>query len=170
MWRTEWGSLLTGKGVTEYTGVNLQFLSTGKTMREPTAQNLSVLEQAIDRLSKGLVRYRQESSDLLVRDGLIKRFKESYGISHKTLKSYLCMMSATPDVYADMPFQDLIHFGNESGLLKSDCPRRMLFREMSVKTSQAYDNRYASDVVREVPNFIQEAQFLRDQLHQRLGS
>lgn len=138
-------------------------------MREPPALDISSLENAVERLSEGLTRYQRESSDLQIRDGLVQRFEFTYEISHKMLKRYLSMTSASPDEYTDLPFQDLIRSGNESGLLKSDWPRWRLFREMRGKTSHTYDEKIALEVVREIPEFLEEAQYLRDQLRQRLG-
>ena len=41
--------------------------------------DISVLEKAIDRLSEGLERYRQDISDTQIRDGLIQRIEFSAG-------------------------------------------------------------------------------------------
>jgi hypothetical protein len=66
--------------------------------------DISALEKAIDRLSEGLARYRQDISDTQIRDGLIQRFEFTYELSHKMLKRYLISVAPSPDDYQAMPF------------------------------------------------------------------
>lgn len=129
--------------------------------------DLSSLFNAIDRLDEGLARYLADPSDTQIRDGLIQRFEFTYEISHKMLKRYLEMVSPTPEQFDGMPFQDMIRSGNEQGLLLSDWPRWRTFRDMRSKTSHTYDEAKALEVVAEIPAFLNEAQYLRDQLKAR---
>ncbi len=129
--------------------------------------DLSSLFNAIDRLDEGLARYLADPSDTQIRDGLIQRFEFTYEISHKMLKRYLEMVSPTPEQFDGMPFQDVIRSGNEQGLLLSDWPRWRTFRDMRSKTSHTYDEAKALEVVAEIPAFLDEAQYLRDQLKAR---
>ena len=78
------------------------------------ALDLRPLVNAIDRLREGLTRYQQDTSDTQIRDGLIQRFEFTYELSHKMLKRYLEMASATPEQFDSMPFADLIRTGNEN--------------------------------------------------------
>ena len=48
--------------------------------------DITPLERAIQRLDEGLERYRNDTSDLQIRDGLIQRFEFTYELSCKTLK------------------------------------------------------------------------------------
>lgn len=129
--------------------------------------DLSPLSKAINRLDEGIARYETDTSDTQIRDGLIQRFEFTYEISHKMLKRYLEMASATPEQFDGMPFQDVIRSGNEQGLLLSDWPRWRTFRDMRSKTSHTYDEAKALEVVTEIPAFLQEARFLCDQLKAR---
>lgn len=133
------------------------------------ALDLRSLVNAIDRLREGLARYRQDITDTQIRDGLIQRFVFTYEVSHKMLKRYLEMASATPEQFESMPFADVIRTGNEQGLLLSDWPRWRLFREMRGKTSHTYDEAIALNVVAEIPAFLEEAVYLRDQLKARVA-
>ena len=47
------------------------------------------LDRAIQRLEEGLARYRTDTSDTQIRDGLVQRFKFTYELGHKVLKRYL---------------------------------------------------------------------------------
>lgn len=129
--------------------------------------HLSPLSNAIDRLDEGIVRYQTDTSDTQIRDGLIQRFEFTYEISHKMLKRYMEMASATPEQFDGMPFQDMIRSGNEQGLLLSDWPRWRTFRDMRSKTSHTYDEAKALEVVAEIPAFLEEAKFLLVQLKDR---
>ena len=129
--------------------------------------DLSPLSNAVDRLDEGIARYQTDTSDTQIRDGLIQRFEFTYEISHKMIKRYMEMASATPEQFDGMPFQDLIRSGNEQGLLLSDWPRWRTFRDMRSKTSHTYDEVKALEVVAEIPAFLREAKFLLGQLKDR---
>lgn len=128
----------------------------------------SSFEKALARLDEGLARYRQDTSDTQIRDGLIQRFEFTYEISHKTLKRYLESSSPTPAQYDLMPFQDLIRSANEQGLLLGDWSRWRTWRDMRSRTSHTYDESVALQVVAGIPEFLQEAKYLFDQIRRRL--
>ncbi|MDE2686213.1 MAG: nucleotidyltransferase substrate binding protein [Chloroflexota bacterium] len=125
-------------------------------------------ERAIRRLEEGLARYRADISDIQIRDGLIQRFEFTYELGHKVLKRYLEHVSASPDQFDEMTFQDMIRTANEQGLLLGDWPDWRRFREMRARTSHAYNEDAAILVVDAIPRFIEEATFLRDKLRERL--
>ena len=126
--------------------------------------DISPLLNAIARLQEGWQRYQQDISDIQIRDGLVQRFEFTYEISHKMLKRYLEMASATPELFDQMPFQDLIRTGNEQGLLLGSWPDWRLYREMRGKTSHSYDEAVALEVVAGIPKFLAEASYLSEQM------
>lgn len=130
--------------------------------------DIGPLEKAIERLDEGLKRYQQDVTDLQIRDGLVQRFKLTYELSHRMLKRYLKYTSANPEQYDTLPFQDLIRSANEKGLLKGDWPAWRSYREMRGRTSHTYDENVALQVVAGIPDFLEEAYHLRDQLRSRL--
>jgi len=125
------------------------------------------LRNALIRLDEGYQRYLLDTSDIQIRDGLIQRYEFTYEISHKILKRYIEMTSPNPEIWDAMPFADLIRTGNELSLLKSDWTAWKVFREMRAKTSHTYDEDIALTVVQIIPKFIQEIQFLVNQLEIR---
>lgn len=131
--------------------------------------DLHPFAKAIARLQEGIARYQQDVTDTQIRDGLIQRFEFTYEISHKMLKRYLEMASATPEEYDSIAFQDLIRSGNEQNLLLSDWPQWKKYRDMRSKTSHTYDEDVALEVVASIPAFLQEAIYLKDQLQARLA-
>ena len=131
--------------------------------------DLTPLQRAIERLSEGWARYRQNPADTQLRDGLIQRFEFTYEISHKTLKRYLEYAAPTPEQYDQMPFADLIRSANEQGLLRGDWPAWRRYREMRAKTSHTYDENVALEVVAGIPEFLDEARYLHEALARRLA-
>ncbi len=132
--------------------------------------DISPLVNAIDKLAQGLDRYLKDTGDDQIRDGLIQRFEFTYELSHKMLKRYLQMTAASPDEFDNAPFQYLIRSANEQALLLGDWPAWRRFREMRSRTSHTYDETVALEVVAGIPDFLKEAEFLRDQLLQRIAS
>lgn len=130
--------------------------------------DIRALERAVVKLEEGLTRYRLDVSDEMVRDGLIQRFEFVYELSHKTLKRYLEYTSPSPELFDEMPFQDLIRSGNEHGLLLGDWPVWREYRKLRGKTSHTYDEKMALEVVQDLDRFLEEVRYLRDQLRAHL--
>jgi len=111
-------------------------------------------------------RHQLNASDTLIRDGLIQRFKVTYEVSCRTLKRYLEATSANPAEPDAMPFQDLIHSGNERGLLREDWPVWRKYRDMRSRTSHTYSEDVALQVVSGIPDFLEEAAYLWQRLNE----
>lgn len=131
--------------------------------------NTTFLENALICLQEGFSRYQKDTSDAQIRDGLIQRFEFTYDLSCKTLKRYLESVSARPEEYDSMPFADLIRSANEQGLLQGNWPVWKDYRHMRNKTSHTYDEAIAIAVVKDIPAFIKEIEFLLSQLQDRLN-
>jgi nucleotidyltransferase substrate binding protein (TIGR01987 family) len=132
--------------------------------------DLTPLANAVARLEEGLARYRLDTSDTQIRDGLIQRFEFTYELSHKMLKRYLESISPSPGEYDAADFQYLIRSANEQGLLLSDWPAWRNFRDMRSKTSHTYDEKIALEVVTNIEPFLAESQHLVKQIEARLKS
>jgi nucleotidyltransferase substrate binding protein (TIGR01987 family) len=131
------------------------------------ALDLTPLSKALQRLAEGLARYRLDTGDAQIRDGLILRLTSTYEISHKMLKRYLESASANRAAFDAMPFADLIRTANEQGLLLGNWTDWKRFREMRSRTSHAYDEEVALGVVEGIPAFLAEGEFLLKQLQGR---
>jgi hypothetical protein len=59
--------------------------------------DLTPLRNAIARLEEGLERYRRDTADTHIRDGLIQRFEFTYEFAHKFLRRHLALSAAIPD-------------------------------------------------------------------------
>ena len=133
-----------------------------------SAIDLTPLSSAVARLSEGLERYLRDVSDTQIRDGLIQRFEFTYELSHKMLKRFLSSVSASPGEYEAADFHYLIRSGNEQGLLLGDWSVWRTYRDMRARTSHTYDEKVALEVVAGIASFLEEAQFLVQQIGVRL--
>jgi nucleotidyltransferase substrate binding protein (TIGR01987 family) len=129
--------------------------------------DLSPLQNALQRLQEGWIRYLQDTTDIQIRDGLIQRFEFTYELSHKMLKRHLMLKAASSDDYETADFQFIIRSASEQGLLKGDWLQWRTYREMRSKTSHSYAEEIAIEVVERIPAFLDEATFLLDKLLQR---
>jgi nucleotidyltransferase substrate binding protein (TIGR01987 family) len=128
---------------------------------------IEAFERAILRLEEGWVRYQQDVADAQIRDGLVQRFQFTYELGHRMLKRFLEYASPTPEQFDAMAFQDIIRTANEQGLLLGNWSDWRRYREMRSRTSHAYDEAVAREVVAGIPAFLEEARYLRDQLRRR---
>ena len=129
---------------------------------------ITPFERAIQRLQEALERFRSDTTDTVVRDGLIQRFEFTYELGPKILKRYLEYASANPEQFDRMTFQDLIRTANEQGLLLGEWVDWRGFREMRAKSSHTYDEEMSLEVIENIPRFIEEAVYLRDRLRDAL--
>lgn len=129
--------------------------------------DISSFVKAVSRLEEGLEQYTLHADNDIYRDALIQRFEFTYELSHRMLKRYLEMTTASADLLDQMSFADLIRTGNEQGLLLHDWSQWRLYREKRNKTSHTYNEEMAKDVVSVIPDFLRDARFLRDKLIER---
>lgn len=129
--------------------------------------DFSPLASAVQRLEEGLARFGSDTSDVMVRDGLVQRFEFTYELSHKMLRRFLEATAANPTEFDEADFQYLIRTANEQGLLLGAWPQWSVYRDMRSKTSHTYDEKVALKVVAGIPAFLKEAQFLLGQLQRR---
>ena len=132
------------------------------------ALDITPLANAIDRLAEGLARHRREPHDEQLRDGLIQRFEFTYELSHRMLRRFIRETAASPEVVDQMAFQDLIRTANQQGLLRSDWATWHRYRDLRARSSHTYQAAVAEAVAGAIPDFLLEAEHLRDELRGRL--
>lgn len=131
--------------------------------------DVAPLRNALDRLREGLARHLAEPADEQLRDGLIQRFEFSYELSHKMLRRYLQETLPSAEEAGRMTFAELVRAGNDLGLLRAEWPVWRRFRDIRTRTTHTCDAGTAAEVVREIPSFLDEAEFLCGQLEKRVG-
>lgn len=129
--------------------------------------DLSSFEKAMLRLEEALRAYAAEPDNSLYRDAIIQRFAFTYELAHKTVKRYLDMTAASPGAVDEMAFADLIRTGSEQGLLQNGWDIWREYRKARSITSHTYDEGKAKEVVAVIPRFLQDSQFLFEQLRRR---
>jgi nucleotidyltransferase substrate binding protein (TIGR01987 family) len=131
--------------------------------------DITPLANAVQRLREGLARHQAEPADEQLRDGLIQRFEFTYELSHRMLRRYLHDILPSAEDAARMTFAELVRAGNERGLLRSEWPEWRRFRDIRTRTTHTYDADTAAEVVREIPVFLKEAEYLCGELRKRAG-
>jgi nucleotidyltransferase substrate binding protein (TIGR01987 family) len=119
--------------------------------------DFSSLAKAVARLEEGLARYRADTSDEQIRDGLIQRFEFTYDLTHKMVRRALEQRAANPEEIRIMGFPNLIRTANESGLVGSEWGVWHRYREMRNITSHTYDEAKAREVAGTIPAFLVDA-------------
>jgi nucleotidyltransferase substrate binding protein (TIGR01987 family) len=136
--------------------------------------NFSSLDNAITQLEMSLTYANSDLAKtdsnvaLLFRSASIQAFEYTYELSHKFLKRYLEATDPSPQTIDAMNFQDLIRTGAEKGLLKNSWDVWQLYRKARGTTSHTYSEMTASKVFSMIPNFLEDARFLRDKLVERI--
>ncbi len=133
--------------------------------RMPVLQ-LDPLRNASDRLREAMATYEQDRSEYL-RDSVIKRFEFIYEVSVRLLKRVLDLAAPTAGMVDQMSFPELIRTADEQGLLLSGWPRWKEFRNARNRSSHAYSEELAREVLSEIPSFQPEADFLYQKLSER---
>ncbi|MBP3194042.1 MAG: nucleotidyltransferase substrate binding protein [Cardiobacteriaceae bacterium] len=128
--------------------------------------SVSPLKKASKKLKEGLNFYQANPQEI-IRDGLIKRFEFTYEISHKILKRFLKNISANSEQFDTMSFADLIRAANKQNLLRNNWQNWKKYRDMRNKTSHIYDENIADAIVAEIPEFLDEIEFLLARITER---
>ncbi|MBF0153508.1 MAG: nucleotidyltransferase substrate binding protein [Magnetococcales bacterium] len=123
--------------------------------------------RATERLAEGVDLLRERPDETIVRDGVIQRFEFTYELAHKSLRRYLEVTAASPNVLDEISFQDLIRTGYEQGLLLHSWDRWKEYRQCRTNTSHAHDEIKAGRVLETIPAFLAEVHFLLEQLQRR---
>jgi nucleotidyltransferase substrate binding protein (TIGR01987 family) len=139
------------------------------TMNEFINLDLSSFKNALHSLNEAVIALANQPENLFVRDATIQRFEYTYELSHKMLKRYLEMTEANIEIIDQMSFSTLIRTGAEKGLLQHSWDLWSSYRAARNLTSHTYNEAKAIEVCQIIPKFLQEAEFLRDQLQKRIG-
>lgn len=135
--------------------------------------DLSPLENAAAQLEDAIAYY---DSDLAANDpglrmhlraAVIQAFEFTYELSYKMLKRHLELASPNPAEIDAMGFRGIIREALGRGLLRSDLSTWNEYRRSRGTTSHAYNEPKAQEVFERVPDFLQEARYLLNQLQER---
>jgi len=134
--------------------------------------DLSSLQKAIkklttnNRLLSQADPLQQETKEAY-EDACIQAFEYTYELCHKMLKRCLEQSEASIEVVDQLSFPDLIRKGAEKGLVLHSWDKWTLYRLARNKTSHTYDSDAAREVLVIIPDFLEEANYLFEQINKR---
>lgn len=111
------------------------------------------------RQDKGLRRH--------LRAGTIQAFEFTYELAVKFVRRYLEQTEASREFIHTLAFPDLIRSANEKALLLNDVAVWKQYREKRNATSHTYDEIQAEKILPIIPIFIEEVEFLLNNLRER---
>ena len=138
--------------------------------------DLTPLEDAIAQLEEALEYHgsdlasRDPALKLQLRAAAIQAFEFTYELSFKMTKRHLEQASENPARFDGMSFKDIMREAYQRGLVQSELSVWEEYRARRGTTSHTYSEAKARVVFERVPDFLQEARYLRDQLRQRNDS
>lgn len=130
--------------------------------------DITSFENALSSLKEVIKVYNSDDTNLITRDSMIQRFEYTYSIALKMIKRFFSQGAFVENVDS-MTFNEMVRQANKMDLLKSNLETWTLFREKRNLTSHTYDEKIATDVVKIIPLFCEEAQFLLNRLKERLS-
>lgn len=131
------------------------------------------LKQAISQLENSLHYYqsdvvqKDEGLVLQLRAAAIQAFEFTYELSVKMIKRYLKLVMLNPAEVNELSFADLIREACGRGLLLSDLLAWKRYRQERGTTSHTYDQDKAVEIFKDIPNFLNDANHLLNELEQR---
>lgn len=126
------------------------------------------LNKVISSLVKGQIRYNNNLGDDLLRDGLIQRFKVTYDLFHKILKTYLGITYENPKQINQMTFKDWITLAHERGIALNDWSMWQEYRDQRSRTIYSFDLTVANNVLSIIPDFVKEVEFIYSKIGNKL--
>ena len=130
--------------------------------------DVTSFENALNSLKEVIEVYNSDETNLIIRDSMIQRFEYTYSIALKMIKRFFSQGAFVENVDS-MTFNEMVRQANKMDLLKSNLETWTLFREKRNLTLHTYDEKIATDVVKIIPLFCEEAQFLLIKLKERLS-
>jgi len=109
----------------------------------------------------------QQETKEAYEDACIQAFEYTYELCHKMLKRCLEQSEASIEVVDQLSFPDLIRKGAEKGLVLHSWDKWTLYRLARNKTSHTYDSDAAREVLVIIPDFLEEANYLFEQINKR---
>ena len=143
-------------------------------MTKSTKLDLTPLEKAIKRLYKSLEYYHSEMAkkdhELLLQfmAATIQSFEFTYELCSKFIQRYLKLVEPSVVIIDEMSFPDIIRTASARGLLLNEWGEWKQYRDKRNITSHTYDELKAHEVMKIVPQFLEEAQYLLAKLKDRM--
>jgi len=122
--------------------------------------DLTAFKKAINTFHIALDEYAKDNSNEFVRDSCIQRFEYCYDLSTKYITRYLEQVADDPSSIKAMVFADRIRKAYSVQILKHSFAEWKNYRENRNNTSHGYNEQKAIEIVKQLPDFYQEAFYL----------
>lgn len=103
---------------------------------------------------------------LIIRTALVKSYEYTYELAVKMMKRFTEMADIKKTDGTELTFRDFLRAAFDFGLIR-DIDSWLTYREKRNKTSHAYADEIAQEVIDVVPSFLAEAHRLLDALEKR---
>jgi len=130
--------------------------------------DLSSFENALKSLAQVIEICNYNPTNLITRDSMIQRFKYTYSLALKMIKRFFSLGAFVENIEG-MTFNEMIRQANKMELLNSNLETWTDFRQKRNLTPHTYNENVARDVVKIIPTFKDEAEFLLNKLKERLS-
>lgn len=129
-------------------------------MSDERRLDLSLLEQALDRLNQALKDYDAHSESYSLRDSVVIRFVFTYELLVQVLFRFVEMQhrKATPE--SEMTKAKVVRRANDLGVLRVEWEEFVRFRDARNGVAHAYSEAKALRVVEVAHAFAEEAEYL----------
>ena len=132
--------------------------------------NLGPMERAIDRLAESLSAYNEKPEQLMYRDAVIRRFSSAFELAQSVLKKFVVAFSVNAKEREQLTFPTLIRTASQDGVLLNGYDVWIKFREARSRTSHTHDDDEAVAIMKVVPAFLEEVQFLYKRVQEELSN
>lgn len=124
---------------------------------------LTSLEKAVASLEEAFKEY-DKTKNVFVRDACVERIECTYDLFYKLLKNHLEMSSANSEEVAGMSFKGIIRTAFGKALLRHGWDKWELYQKLGEADTFVYDEDEALDIISMLPAFLEEANYLLEQL------
>lgn len=132
----------------------------------------SSFRKALDQLlmmlkaAPGFAQAKDETTDLIVRTAIIKGFEYSYEMATKTMKRFVEELNLQKETQGEMSFREILRAAFDFELIR-DVDSWFVYRDKRNSTSHAYADEIAEDILKILPDFLNDARFLLERIEKR---
>ena len=128
--------------------------------------DFSLLEKLYNSLKEGHKYYLKQKDDVS-QSACLYKFKTTYDMSLKMIKRYLKTYYCNPSEVEKYTFSQMIKNAHQESIIEKGLEQWKLFRDTRIKYNESYDQEVTQEILKIVPEFINEMQYLLKQLKER---
>ena len=128
------------------------------------------LGEALGRLREALAlldAHRADDLHVSMRNSALLSFQFTYGLCRPMIERFLVSEGDDPLEVQEMSYATLVRSANRRGVLRADWTLWSTFREARNRMAHVYSEPVAEEIVSKVGSFLEEAEYLYQQLSLR---